>query len=63
MEYDSSAIIDLMNDALTENSFNQLVVGRFSSVKKEFKATDALSYKILTLVEYVATNQNIPQYS
>lgn len=51
------SIIGLMNKALTDKSFTQLVFVSFTSVKNEFKPGDSLSCKIFKLVEYVATNR------
>ena len=61
MEYNLDQIIELMNDALTENSFNQLVFSNFNSVKRQFQTTDSLSEKILKVVEYAHTNREIPK--
>ncbi len=52
-------IIELMNKALTDNSFKQLVFVSFKPVKNQFKPDDALFDKILKLVEYVDTNREI----
>ncbi|MBD1211526.1 MAG: alpha/beta hydrolase [Dolichospermum circinale Clear-D4] len=61
VDYKLDKIIELMNKALTDTSFNTLVVGNFLSVKSEFTKIDSLSNKILQLAEYAYTHQQIPK--